>query len=85
MYTFVTGFKTFFISYRSYLHPLHLFTSFRLTIFSVTVLRHMKVYMLWDNSKKYGGFSIMEVTSQSSEFKYFRFLLNLNTQKYIYT
>ena len=57
---------------------------FRLIIFSVTVFRHMKVYMLWDNSKKYGGFSIMEVTSQSSEFKYFRFLLNLNTQKYIF-
>ena len=26
----------------------------------------------------------MEVTSQSSELKYFRFLLVLNTQKYIY-
>ena len=44
----------------------------------------MKVCMLWDNSKKYGGFSIMEVTSQSSELKYFRFLLDLNTQKHIF-
>ena len=57
---------------------------FRLIIFSVTVFIHMKVCMLWDNSKKYGGFSIMEVTSQSSELKYFRFLLDLNTQKHIF-